>query len=132
MLLLQSICVKPFIIPQLFEIGKACKSWFTNEKTAAQHLTPGRFLLGKIPMWEEPIAIFVLASDHSCQGCEWTTWDCVHAGDRGQGDITRPAPQISIKTGSTQYSGKGGSYVIWKRHPLTACKKTAKDFANCM
>lgn len=50
MLLLQCICVKPFIIPQPFEIRKACKSRVTNEKTLAQNLTPVRFLLGKIPM----------------------------------------------------------------------------------
>lgn len=60
MLLLQSI----WAIPQPFEIRKACKSWFTNEKTVAQHLTPVRFLLGKIPTWEEPVAFFVLASAH--------------------------------------------------------------------
>lgn len=64
MLLLQSSCVKPFIIPQPFEIGKACKSWFTNEKTVAQHLTSVGFLLGKISTQEEPVAFFVLASAH--------------------------------------------------------------------
>lgn len=106
MLLLQSICVKPFIIPQPFEIGKAFKSWFTSEKTVAQHLTPVRFLLDKIPTWEELAAFFVLASDH--EWCEWSTWDCAPAGDKGQGDIVgdRLLPHISIKTVSTQYSGK--------------------------
>lgn len=63
MLLLQCICVKPFIILQPFEIGKAYKSWVTNEKTVAQNLTSVRFLLGKIPTWEESVAFFVLASD---------------------------------------------------------------------
>lgn len=64
MLLLQCICVKPFIIPQPFEIRKACKSRVTNEKTLAQNLTPVRFLLGKIPMWEESVAFSILVSDH--------------------------------------------------------------------
>lgn len=57
MLLLRSICIKPFIIPPPYEMGY---KW----ETVALNLTPIGYLLSQISTLEETVAFFVLPSDH--------------------------------------------------------------------